>query len=221
MENEEVIRQRMEETRESLTDKLETLEDRLIGSVDEARSAVRETVASVKETMHEGVESVKDAVDLAAHVQRHPWLMFGGAILGGYVLGTLLTRASETTPSSVVPPLPEPSSKRHSPGNGHHKQTPRRETKPEPQGKASHLLDAIEPELRQLKGLALGVALGTVRELVAKEVPPHLAGELRSIIDGVTRKMGGEPVPESDLPFTEACATETQSSPFSAEKPRW
>lgn len=224
MENEELIRRRMEETRESLTDKLETLEDRLIGSVDEARSAVRETVASVKETMHEGVESVKDAMDIPAHVQRRPWLMFGGAILGGYVLGTLLTRASETARPSVPPPVPEPTSKRQHPGNGHHKHGSRPEPKPEPQSpqaKASHLLDAIEPEIRQLKGLALGVALGTFRELVAKEVPPHLAGELRSIIDGVTRKMGGEPVPESDLPFTEACATGTQSSPFRTDKPRW
>jgi ElaB/YqjD/DUF883 family membrane-anchored ribosome-binding protein len=214
MENEELIRQRMEETRESLTDKLETLEDKLMGSVHEATSAVRETVANVKETMHEGVESVKEVVDVQAHVQRRPWLMFGGAVVGGYLLGSLLTRES-AAPAREPAPLQTPPRRQHA-GNGHHKPAP----KPEASTTAS-FLNMVEPEIRQLKGLALGVALGTVREILTKEVPPHLADELRSIIDGVTRKIGGEPVPGDDLPFQSAKSeTESESSPFGSE-PRW
>ncbi len=218
MEDEEVIRRRMERTRESLTEKLETLEDKLVGSVHEATSAVRETVASVKDTMHESVESVKEAVDIPAHVQRRPWLMVGGSILCGYVLGSLLPREGEVR--SRAPgraPVKRPLT-----GNGHHKPSPLPEP---PESKPEGILGVIEPELQQLKGLALGVAIGTIRELVVKEVPPHLSDELRSIIDGVTRKIGGEPISQSDLPFTEPepAAPETQkpSSPADARQPRW
>jgi len=110
---------------------------------------------------------------------------------------------------------PTPGPKRQPVGNGHHKSAP----KPEPAAqKSSSLLDMIEPEIRQLKGLALGVTLGTVREMVAKEVPPHLADELRGIIDGVTRKIGGEPVAPGDLPFNEA---PEKDSAFCGEQPRW
>lgn len=217
MEDEELIRRRMERTRESLTEKLETLEDKLVGSVHEATSAVRETVASVKDTMHESVESVKDAVDIPAHVQRRPWLMLGGSVLCGYVLGSLLPREGEVRSSaSARTPVKRPVT-----GNGHHKPAPL----PEPPETKQGIFGAIEPELQHLKGLALGVAMGTVRELVVKEVPPHLSDELRSIIDGFTRKIGGEPISQSDLPFTEpeSVAPETQnpSSPADARQPRW
>lgn len=219
MENEDLIRQRMEKTRESLTHKLESLEDKLLGSVEETKSAVRETVAQVKETMHEGVETVKDAVDVPAHVERRPWLMFGGAVLGGYLIGSLLMRES-SAPSAAKETAPAP--KRHLTGNGHHKPAP---PKPQPQAttQSESVLKAFEPELQQLKGLALGVTIGTMRELLTKEIPPHLADEIRSIIDGMTRKIGGEPVPSCDLPFTEAPGVESEktSSPFEAEKPRW
>jgi len=218
MENEELIRRRMEDTRESLTDKLEVLENRLLGSVHDATSAVRETVTSVRETMHEGVETVKDAVDIQAHVERRPWLMLGGAILGGYVLATMLRREPKAPPkeatASAFPP------KRQTSGNGHHKAAPKPEAK---ESSCDSLLQSLEPEIRHLKGLALGTTIGIVRELLTKEVPPHLADELRSIIDGVTRKIGGEPIAGDDLPFV-ASAThqpETQHAPFDPEKPRW
>ena len=214
MENEELIRQRMEKTRESLTEKLETLEDKLVGSVQEVTSAVRETVVGVKETMHESVESVKDAVDIPAHVQHRPWLMFGGAILGGYVLGSLLTRETQANARR----LSATQTKRPSTGNGHHKPAPPPEQPAKPEGG----FHAIEPELQHLKGLALGVTLGTIREMVVSEVPSHLGDELRSIIDSVTRKLGGEPIGKSDLPYAEPIAPEMQSpsSPFGG-KPRW
>jgi hypothetical protein len=228
MEDEELIRQRMERTRESLTEKLETLEDKLVGSVEEATSAVREAVAGVKETMHEGVESVKDAVDIPAHVERRPWLMLGGAILGGYALGSLLLRQSErSVPQS--PPLAQPP-RRPVYGNGHAKQAPPPPSPPRTESVAESssesIFHVIEPEVRQLKGLALGVTLGTVREMLTKEAPEHLADQLRDIVDSITRKVGGEPIAAADLPFSEPAACQTQEShspgsPFEAEKPRW
>jgi len=223
MENEEVIRDDMEKTREEMTDKIETLEEKLVHSVTEATTAVTETVASVKETMHESVESVKDAVDVPAHVDRHPWVMLGGSILCGYVLGTLLERRSRpATPSP--PPVAKPMQALT--GNGHSRR-PQRETPPPPPPPVPEppgWLDQFKPEMQKLQGLALGVALGTVREMVSEEVPPNMAEQLRGIIDAVTVKVGGEPMPKSDFenikksPTSDARATGGPSSPDQA---RW
>lgn len=218
MENEEVIRRHMAQTRASLTDKLQTLEDKLMNSVNEATSAVTDTVASVKETMHEGVESVKGAVDVQAHVDRHPWFMLGGSILGGYMLGNLLAAgrvtASERRASRAFPDLPA------SVENG----PPKIET-PVRQGITNSLLGAIEPELQRLKGLALGVTLGMVREMLTEEVPAHMAEQLREIIDGVTTKLGGEPIPSSDFGTSKseqaACNAAKENADFEIDKPRW
>jgi len=218
MENEEVIRQHMAKTRASLTDKLQTLEDKLMNSVNEATSAVTDTVASVKDTMHEGVETVKDAVDIPAHVDRHPWFMLGGSILGGYIIANLLGagRAGASRVSHASRAFPELPA---SPENGQR----RTETRPAPEGLGSKMLAAIEPELQHLKGLALGVTLGAVREMLAEEVPAHMAEQLREIIDGVTKKIGGDPIPSSDFGAIKAkpAACDAANVGFETEKPRW
>jgi len=222
MENEDLIREDMAHTRDALTDKLETLENRLLGSVHEATSAVRDAMGTVKETVRDSVDSVKAAVDVQAHVQERPWLMFGGAVLGGYLLGTLLTRETEgRRPREPTPQPPQPQPLKRPPtGNGHAKQPAAKPTEPAA-AKPNPLFEAIEPEIRQVKALALGVMFGTLREMVTREVPPHLAGELGSIVDNITRKIGGEPLPSDDLPFASGCAAGESASAFEAEKPRW
>ena len=206
MASEELIREKMERTRESLTDKLEALENKLIGSVEEATSAVRETVegatsavrdtvSTVKETVKESVESVKEAVDVPAHVDRHPWFMFGGAVVSGYLLGNLLTSDRRIRPGgfTLTPPRypPESSSSQNGQQNDAGEKPVRKDG----------LFAALGPEIEHLKGLALGVTLGAVREIVAKDAPPYLAEQLRAILDNVTKKMGGEPIAAEDLPF--------------------
>ena len=86
------------------------------------------------------------------------------------------------------------------------------------------MLSMLEPEINKLKALAIGVALGTVREALVAEAPPHLAEQLGQIIDAVTQKMGGNPVPSDDLPFakSEKPVTEPGYDPAAfQEKPRW
>jgi len=229
--DEEEIRQDMEKTRESLTDKLETLENKLIGSVQEASSAVRETVSSVKETMHESVESVKSAVDVPAHVDHHPWVMFGGAVLGGMILGSLINRvkAPAVVPMYYPPPPPTPIARQTTAGNGHLKSSVKQEltSAPVPMPTSApakpSMLSAVEPEINQLKGLALGMAMGAVRELLSEQVPPQLADQVRNIIDGVTKKIGGEPLSSDELPFTKPASAyaETHAGQFHIDKPRW
>jgi len=187
MENEEVIRLQMEDTREALNDKLETLEQRLADSV----LAVTETVTSVKEKMEEGVESVKGAVDVPAHVENHPWAMLGGSVLCGFVLGSLVTNRRHSE-APLYQPMP---SKASESANGNGRRVVERQETP---SASTSWLSALEPEIKHLKGLALGVTLGTVRELLTEQAPPHMADKIREIMDAVTKKAGGEPVPSSD-----------------------
>jgi ElaB/YqjD/DUF883 family membrane-anchored ribosome-binding protein len=213
MENEEVIRRQMETTREALNDKLETLEQRVADSV----LAVTDTVASVKEKVQEGVESVKDAVDVPAHVDHHPWLMLGGSVLCGFVLGNLLMNRKHSAPA-LYAPLPP---KTPEPANGNGRRLLERQEAPAP---SANWLSAFEPEIKHLKGLALGVTLGTVREMLTEQAPPHMAEQIREIIDAVTRKAGGEPVPSSDWAATQpATSPETgpECSGANAQNSRW
>jgi len=209
MENEDVIRQQMSDTRTSLTEKLETLEDKLLGTVEETSQAVSETVANVKESVHDGVEAVKDAMDIGAHVDRHPWLIVGGSVLCGYVLGSLLTENRQPARIAQIPIPPGGPKVLPGNGNGRHKHH-----KPQAQASSSNWLSFLEPEINKLKGLALGATLGTVREMISAEAPPHMAEQLREVIDDVTRKLGGEPIPSSD--WTDMSTSRIRSTPAAA-----
>jgi ElaB/YqjD/DUF883 family membrane-anchored ribosome-binding protein len=176
MENEEIIRQQMEATRESLTNKLEILEGKLLGSVERATTAVNDTVEQVKETVSGGVESVKDAFDIAGHIDKHPWFAVGTSVFCGYLVGSMAGEPSRGGSSGVV-----------SGSDG---------WAPSPQASAPSRswLSSLEPEIRHLKGLAIGSALGVLRDWASGQLPPQLAHGVGEIIDEVTRKIGGEPM---------------------------
>lgn len=214
MENEELIRADMKETRTALSDKLEVLENQVMGTVQDARSAVSETVETLKETvtsvkdtvsdtvcavkesMQEGVATVKDWFDLRAQFDRHPWLMTGGSVLTGYVVGALCDRFSES--ESAAAPAGEPvRSDTPRLGNGHRSAAMRSKRHQEPD--TPSWLAGFAPEINKLKGLALGALFGTAREMVMKSVPQELGHKLSEIVDNITAKLGGESLPSSDF----------------------
>lgn len=214
MENEEAIRQQMEDTRTSLTEKLETLEEKLVNTVEETTTAVNETVTAVKETVqesvsavketvqesmstvkdsvHESVETVKDWLDVKAHVEQHPWYMVGGSIACGFLLGSMLGDRKEA-PRDRGPSFPQLLAS-PPPSNGGIRDKPQKE---EPSWTSS-LLSMFGPEIDKLKGLALGATLGTVREMITSAAPPHMGQQIKDIIDNATKKLGGEPIPSTD-----------------------
>jgi ElaB/YqjD/DUF883 family membrane-anchored ribosome-binding protein len=217
MEDEEVIRRQMEETRTSLTEKLETLENKVAETVEEATSAVTETVAtvkdsiqdtvttvkdtvegtvtSVKDTLQEGVNTVKSMFDLPHLVEQHPWPVIGASIALGYCLeryfgktDSVAEKMSEAAVPVPKPPAPAAAAKHmrghHSPNGGREKPTARK----------SSLLASLAPEIDQLKGLALGALFGTAREMIVQTVPSELGGQLKNIVDNITKKLGGKPI---------------------------
>jgi ElaB/YqjD/DUF883 family membrane-anchored ribosome-binding protein len=92
-----------EKSSSSLGDKLGVIEHDVMDSVQDTTTAVSETVATIKAGLSESMDSIKDAVqgtvasfghalDIRDHVRQHPWLMLGGAVFVGYVIGNLVYR---------------------------------------------------------------------------------------------------------------------------------
>jgi len=206
---EATIKQEMQETRASLTEKLETLEQKVVGTVENATTVVTDTVDAIKETVHDtvatvqqgvkgSVDSVKDLFDVPAHVQQRPWLMMGGSVAVGYCIGTMLA--------------PSPSSQYSPASNG---------AVPSPRALGAPPLSApAEPsiwaaEIAKLKGLALGVLFGTARELLVSSMPEHMGEQIKDVVDSVTKKVGGDPLPSSD--WAKLCETAPPQSESASE----
>lgn len=215
MANEEVIRQQMEETRTSLTEKLETLENQVLETVHGATAAVSETVESIKESVQETVTTVKDTVeetvgtvkekvadsvetvkeymDLGCYVREYPWLSVGGAVAVGYCLGTLLGGRRQAAPMTEQMARAAETPRTHHVRNGGHGQRRKQ------QQESASWLSELGPEIAKLKGLALGALMGTAREMITANVPGQMGDHLRHILDNMTNKLGGEPLPSSDF----------------------
>jgi hypothetical protein len=55
--------------------------------IADTRSAITEKLGILEDRVQETVDGVKHAFDLQYQVKQRPWLMFGGSVLVGYVLG--------------------------------------------------------------------------------------------------------------------------------------
>ena len=98
-----MIEDRMHETMEGTQSTIENVIDnikptiesvmdnikRVQGTVEDAKSTVDNIMETVKYTMDETIERVKYTTDLIEQVNQNPWIMFGSAILIGYVLSSM------------------------------------------------------------------------------------------------------------------------------------
>jgi len=203
-----MIRQEMEETRNSLQEKLETLEQQVKDTVQNATEAVNESVATVKDAVedtvgtvkvavHETVDSVKGAFDLPQQVEKHPWPMFLGAAVVGFLGGRLLYRLSSPPPPPVyVPPSYSPiSSMAPMPGLGSDIPSTAPSAAPK-RGLLEELAETYHDELDKVKGLAIATVGGLVREMLIQSAPPPMAEQIKEVVDSVTTKLGGHPFEE-------------------------
>jgi hypothetical protein len=201
MENEaELIRQQMLETRTALSEKLETLEEEVTAkvkgttesvaeTVETVKEAVENTVHTVKDTVENTVETVKETFDLRRQVDRHPWVMFGGAVLLGYVGARLLDRSghpSTYTNGAAFVPAREPAPSYAPP------------PAPAGPGLGGKMLETLKPALSKLGGLAIGVTAGVVGEMLRDAAPEQLRPKLNEVIDDVTVALGGTPIHFTD-----------------------
>lgn len=214
MDEFETIKQQMEARRHSLAEKLEALENQVsesvqgvtdavsnvTGVVQDTVESVKGSVENVKDSLQDTVGAVKDTFDLPLQVEKHPWLMLGGAVVAGFVAGRLLPAMTTSPPSPPkertfrdTPRWEAESSSEHyataahateaqAPTNGHHKAS-----------WFQGLAGLVTPELEKLKNLAMATALGLVRDYVKQGVPSELGTQLAGMIDSITTKLGAQP----------------------------
>lgn len=96
------------ETRNAISQKLEMLEHRIQETVEGTKTTVEDIIGRVKDTAEDIVDRTKQTFDPTYQVQQHPWAMVGGAIVVGYVLGTLESRMTSRARSSGVYPYYPP-----------------------------------------------------------------------------------------------------------------
>jgi len=143
----EVNRDPINQSRSRLTDKLEALEAHVSGTVDSTKAALGSTVGTVKETM----ESVSEALDLRAHMERHPWLILGGSVAVGMLAARLFKGSSILeNVAAALHAQPNADSSRAS------------LNAPRPQATSDSWLDG---QVKQLKTLALAALTNYVQEV--------------------------------------------------------
>jgi hypothetical protein len=210
-ENLELIEQQMRETRSNLSGRVETLEREVFGMVHEtttaisgsmenAKAAVHETVSEVKDSFHEVLETLRDTVDIRLQVERHPYAMLCGAVLLGYLAPRLIDRLtiqrssqngqpfSQASPSAVSAPekLLEDA--------GFEKESLVTRSQL-PTDVSTSAQSKFACEIGRLKAIVIGTALGALRDYIVESAPENIATELAEIIDSVTLKVGGRPIP--------------------------
>jgi archaellum component FlaC len=100
----------VDDTRGAVAEKLEMIEDRLHETmegtkvtiegvmdnikqvqmtVENVKSSVDNVLETVKYAVDETIERVKYTTDLIDQVNKNPWIMFGSAVLMGYVLSSI------------------------------------------------------------------------------------------------------------------------------------
>jgi hypothetical protein len=159
------MRHDIDTTRSAMADKLEALEDRIIGAAQSAKDAV----ASVKRTF-----------DIKHHVEQRPWTIVGGCFLDGLAVTFLIPKGrsqTATTPThngSVTPAEKTPSLPAEPP-------------------RGASVFEPFQEEIDKVKGIAIGYVMGLVRDSI-KESVPQMGSNIDELMNGITTKLGGEPV---------------------------
>jgi gas vesicle protein len=228
LNEQELIQRDMERTRGSLTEKLEALEGQVaetvtstVGAVQDTTHSVQETVTGavdavketvstvtdkVQETMNtvtdkfqETVQTVSDTFNLRLQMERHPWIVFGGAVAVGCIVGSSFGSSSEVEVAAAkgsAPPPPPP------PWNGGTQYASKAQSKPEEPGIWSEAVS-------HLKNIGVSYLMGVVRDLARNGLPEVVASRVADEVDALTSKMGTDPIPGPVLPEM----GETESGP--------
>lgn len=257
MENEtDVIREQMLETRTALTEKLEALQDTVVTAVQgttesvtetvqNVKEAVQDTVSNVTESVQETVQSVKSTLDIGAHVQNHPWAMFGGAVALGYLGGRLIpsastvahaaTSAATSAASAATGAMGAAASNlTSSPSSGYGASSYGASSHGAPSGGAyqpsassssngptwvDSLTEAARPAIKQLEGMAIGTLMGVLGELAVGAAPEGFKPQLKDMLEKLNTTLGGERVDCSGLLDSfQSLANPSSSTPSSSHQ---
>jgi ElaB/YqjD/DUF883 family membrane-anchored ribosome-binding protein len=93
----EMIEGRVQDTIEGTKSTIDNVMNnvkRVQDTVQDAKVTFDSILDTLKQTMDETVERVKYTTDLIEQVNQNPWIMFGSAVLMGYVLSSINRQSS-------------------------------------------------------------------------------------------------------------------------------
>lgn len=156
----ESIQREIDDTRSSMTEKMEQLESKVKGTVDDVKDSVDTTI-----------ETIKSNLDLNRIVNDQPWLMFGGSILLGYMLGTMGDEQRKVMFESSVH-TSDQSNQARSPGDGYTSpaQPASAQQHSEP-GFMDEVMNRLGDEMDALKEAAIHTTSKMFRELLHENLP--------------------------------------------------
>lgn len=85
---EDRVNETMEGTKSTIDNVMHKVKD-VQGTIEDAKSTVDNLLETIKQTMEETMERVKSTASLIEQVDQNPWIMFGSAVLTGYILSSL------------------------------------------------------------------------------------------------------------------------------------
>ncbi|MCS6288808.1 MAG: hypothetical protein H8K10_07500 [Nitrospira sp.] len=93
------------QTRIAIAEKLDVLEQRITHRVEDVTMTCSDMLNRATDNIGAFVNKTKAVVDPAQHIDRHPWLMLGGALCAGYAIG-LIEQGSKHQRGGVYPHYP-------------------------------------------------------------------------------------------------------------------
>jgi ElaB/YqjD/DUF883 family membrane-anchored ribosome-binding protein len=155
------------DTRLAMTEKLELLGERVQETVEGAQASMEGIVENVKGTVGETVATVQRTFDLHHQMEQHPWLLLGGSVAVGYLIGS-----GENGHTAAVGPAYEP---RFSPTSRPAEQS--RESSaslPPPQRMRSSIQEQFKDEIATLKSAAVGAVMSTLLAVLKQALPSSM-----------------------------------------------
>jgi hypothetical protein len=161
-----------------------------------AQASVEEIVEHMKGTIGDTVATVQRTFDLPSQVEHHPWPMFGGALLVGYMLGswgggrTSAAGSTRATPSLAAGPTAARAADASSSGSP--PVSCASSARPQPQqgivsGILEQLKDEMKDEMASLKSVAVGAVMSTLRGMFKQAI-----STLATCPENVNTKRGGQ-----------------------------
>jgi gas vesicle protein len=201
----DAVQETVEQVKDTVQSTVETVKETVQDTLETVKDTVQGTVEAVKESVASTVEAVKHTFDVREHVQNYPWLMFGGSVVTGFVIGSTLPslmRGGASSMSSFVNYMSPPRKNGANRGNGAVKApaasaeaTTARFSEPAPaEAKPSAFASLLGGEMSKLKGLALGTVATILREILEDKMPGDLGKQLAQMVSDVNGKLGGETI---------------------------
>jgi len=158
----DVILQNIDDTRSALAEKIELLEDQMKDKVENAKATVEETIDGIKQKVETTVGNVKQNLSLSYQVQQHPWTMVGASVATGILVGRHFSRNRD---GYRYAPAVRPSSA------SDFESRPLLQALPPRPSFLNTLAEDFKPEIQTIKGLAVGMAITKLGEVVKKNFP--------------------------------------------------